>query len=229
MKINETKSFEKFNAWLNARIRTSKKACDQVVAEQFKFVIATAMKLTPPMNDTTFPRGLSANKGKIKQGTRQAFRLVDQSKRKTGAEKLNAQSVQSIIGWYNSKLNKRKQFVGTQKLEIWKHQLPQIREVLFARIGITAAGWCAAADPLRVKYPEWISRHKGKNRGMFEFRTNGAKLIIRAKNPTRHPETEFLNSRLNRAYSRQARKMEATIIKAIESGKITETQAFGGG
>jgi hypothetical protein len=228
MRVTSKIEHAKFDRWLANTLRNSRKSADEVVRDQFKQVIKGVFKLTPPMDDSTFAAGFRAGKNAIKRETKKAFFTVNPARKndikylarlRVSRHQLDAQSLQELVRWYQQQVDGRKHFKGLQKRKIWKDQLPQIQDAIFKRIGITAAGWCKAADVLGVKYEDWIGRHKSKNAGVILAYIRPGKIYFSARNPSHHPDSSFLQSRLEQAFKNQANAMRRRIISAIAAGK----------
>jgi hypothetical protein len=105
---------------------------------------------------------------------------------------------------------------------ILKYDLQVIYNMLLHDAGITAAGWVKAADALNVRpaAPSWITRHKNKNSGVYKFKATATDLFIQAKNPSKHPKSQYIQKILDRAFSKRADKLKAQVLAAIAKGKV---------
>lgn len=211
---------ERFQRWLGNVLRTSKRTVSVVAQEQFKGVIKNAFLLTPPMAETSFAKGFSAGKRAIRKDTGMAFRAISE---RTNLTKLKVKPMpyNEAKKWYQSlqKPNRRIE-APPKKRPILKANLLRLREQLMQMMGVTAAGWCVAADQLGVKYPAWIGRHKSQNSGSYEFVVTESKMKIAARNPSRHSASSYIQFILSNAFRKQAEAMRRRVMSALKSGRV---------
>jgi len=215
-------SFEqaRFQRWLENVLRTSKRTVSVVAQEQFRGVIKNAFLLTPPMAETSFAKGFSAGKRAIRKDTGMAFRSISE---RTNLAKLKVKPLpfNEAKKWYHSlqKPNRRIE-APPKKRPLLKSDLAKLREQLMEKMGVTAAGWCTAADQLGVRYPSWIGRHKAQNSGTYEFTVTDSKMNIGARNPSRHTASSYIQFLLNAAFRKQSEAMRRRVMSALKAGRV---------
>jgi hypothetical protein len=94
-------------------------------------------------------------------------------------------------------------------------------------IGVTAAGWCAAAAAFGVTFPAWVGRWRSKNNGTVSVRTANNSIQFKASNPNRHTDSATIQRALDSAYAQQSDAMRRRLISAISAGVIRRQDVFG--
>ena len=233
----------RFSRYLARSIQVGTRTAETIVREQAKGLIRNAFKFTPPMAGRSFAKGYSASKKAITASVRKALVMrneatvqrslekVRSEARKVALEKLAqelAVTPSTLVHFIRQgqKPDKRypdsapKHFSTVQKRK-------EVIALLEKTIGVTAAGWCAAAAAFGVTFPNWVGRWRSKNNGTVSVRTANNSIQFKASNPNRHTDSATIQRALDNAYDRQAEAMRARLISAISAGVLRSQDVFG--
>lgn len=234
---------DRFQRYLQRSIQISRLSVEQVVRRQAKGLIRNAFLHTPPMAGRSFAKGFSASKKAIRATVRRALvmrneqtigRLLQTARRPARRLELEQQARELSVApatlvqfiKQNQKPDKRYPSSAPRHLSTVAKRAA-VQALLEKTIGVTAAGWCAAATSLGVAFPEWVGRWKSRNNGTVVFRSSGNVVEFKAKNPNRHTDSATIQRALNAAYDRQAEAMRRSLVTAIARGVFQRQDVFG--
>lgn len=241
---------ERFARYLARSIQITRRTTEAVVREQAKMLVQVAFAYTPPMSgkirqDKTakFPKGYRASQRAIERTLKLATiiknrsvieRSLERARDENKRAQLTAileeldQPAQRVVAYVKQYQRPNKQWpASTQKFHTTREKRKQAVTILSRTIGATAAGWCAAADRLGVRYPDWIARWKARNSGSMVLRVEPTLIQFTARNANRHSDAGAIQRSLDKAFDEQARAMRASLISAISDGVLRREDVFG--
>lgn len=232
----------RFERYLQRSIQISRVSVERVIRTQARGLIKEAFAYTPPMAGRSFFQGKKASERAIAATVKRATILKSEARivrslnaRRTRVpreellqilEELRmtpsalAQKIRS-----NRKPDKHYPDNGP-KFYATKENAKAVQLIFQQTMGITAAGWCAAADALGIVYADWIGRWKSSNAGRVTFQVTDTLVEFKAVNPNRHRDGATIQRALDNAYDRQATKMRDSLISAISEGVLRREDVF---
>ena len=103
-----------------------------------------------------------------------------------------------------------------QKYHVDARKFKVLRDSLYKRVGLLAAGWNAAAEGLGVARPAWIRRHGSRN-GRFQVHYDDGGLLITLTNAVRYnASVDGYSRRVQYALEEQAAAMMRRLQFMIE-------------
>lgn len=171
----------------------SKRGGETVLRQQAKLFVRDVVKITPPNKDYKFnPKGGQTT---IRNDLAKIFRA---SARGIGDPEAIHQKFRSSKGRVRGKVEKKIPVKG----------LAAYRKKLFARVGILASGWNAAAQKLGLSLPAWITRH-GSRRGRCKVFVSRTRVTITVVNAVRFiGDVKGIHRRVQHALNNRARQMD---------------------
>lgn len=242
---------ERFARYLARSIQITRRTAEEVVREQAKMLVQVAFAYTPPMGgqyrkrDKTakFPKGYRASHKAIERTLKLATiiknrdvisRALRKARDEGKREQLKAileeldEPAQRVVAYVRQYQRPNKQWPkNNQKFHTTKEKRKQAVTILARTIGVTAAGWCAAADRLGVSYPEWIGRWKARNSGTMTIRVEPTLIQFTARNANKHSDAGAIQRSLDSAFEVQANAMRRSLISAISDGVLRREDVFG--
>lgn len=232
----------RFERYLKRSIQISKRSVQTVVTEQAKGLVREAFKHTPPMAGRSFFQGKKASQNAIATTLARATKIENENKL---LARLNARSSKIPKDVLQKMLADVRTPAGVMAKRIRSHRKPdktypdsgpkffvtkqtrkQLQQLFELTMGATAAGWCAAADKLGVRYPDWIGRWSASNNGTFALFISDNKVLFHAKNPNRHKDSATIQRALDSAFDAQADRMRNRLINAIAKGILKREDVF---
>jgi hypothetical protein len=234
---------DRFNRYLRRTIQISRLTSEQVIRREAKGLIKFAFKYTPPMATRSFAKGYSNSKKAIRgdlkkaltarnlETTTRVFERTRNAARREQYREILEQlqaSPSSVLRFVkqNQKPSKRYPADGPKHF-VTVETRKQVQLLLERTIGVTAAGWCAAATSLGVTFPDWIGRWASKNAGAVVFRVSGNVIEFKARNPNRHTDSRRIQRALDAAFFEQAQNMRSQLNSAIAAGIFNRSEIYG--
>jgi len=234
---------DRFNRYLRRTISISRLTAEQVIRREAKSVIKFAFTYTPPMAGRSFAKGFSSSRKAIRASLKQALIVRNETSTTRLFERARTQArrekYQEILNQLKASPNELVAFIKENQRPSKKYpadgpkhfttvdKRKQVQELLEKTIGVTAAGWCAAAKSLGVVFPDWIGRWSSKNAGAVVFRVSGNLVEFKARNPNRHTDSGRIQRTLDSAFSRQANNMREQLNSAIAAGIFNRSEIYG--
>jgi hypothetical protein len=234
---------DRFNRYLQRTIQISRLTTEQVVRREVKGLVKFAFLYTPPMAGRSFAKGFSASKKAIRASLKQATvarnsasisRLLERTRSEQKRTEYRQilqqleQPAQSVVQFVkrHQKPSKRYPADGPKHF-VTVETRKQVQLLLEKTIGVTAAGWCAAATSLGVTFPDWIGRWRSRNSGTVSFTATESLVEFKALNPNRHTDSRRIQRALDAAFYRQADSMRRQLLSAIARGVLRREDVFG--
>jgi hypothetical protein len=234
---------DRFNRYLRRTIQISRLTTEQVIRREVKGLIKFAFLYTPPMAGRSFAKGFSASKKAIRTSLKKATvarnfdsitRLLERTRNEQKRTKYQQileqlqQPAQSIVRFIKQNQRPNKLYpINGPKHFVTVETRKQVQLLLEKTIGVTAAGWCAAATSLGIAFPDWIGRWRTKNSGTVSFQVRGNVIEFNARNPNRHTDSRKIQRALDFAFDRQAESMRRQLLTAISRGVLRREDVFG--
>jgi hypothetical protein len=241
---------DRFNRYLRRTIQISRLTTEQVIRREAKGLIKFAFKYTPPMvarsgvKGYSFAKGYSHSKKAIRadlkkaltarnmESTTRVFERTRNAARREQYREILEQlqaSPNTVVRFIKQNQKPTKRYpVDGPKHFVTVDTRKQVLFLLEKSIGVTAAGWCAAATALGFNgVPDWVSRWASKNTGSVVFRVSGNVVEFNARNPNRHTDSARIQRILDYAFRSQADSMRRQLISAISDGVLTRQEVFG--
>ncbi len=233
---------ERFERYLARSIQISRVSVQQVVTRQAKGLVRNAFRYTPPMKGRTFAKGYSAAVRAIRNTLKRATKIKNEEPLRKSLARARTQRTRdrleevlreiripaaSLASKIKANLTPEKHYPdGAERFYATTQTRKNVQALFERTIGVTAAGWCFAANRLGVLYEPWVGRFQGKNSGTASFRVTGTVVEFRAVNPNRHTDSATIQRALNSAYDRQATAMRNSLIRAIQRGVLRREDVF---
>jgi hypothetical protein len=233
----------RFERYLQRSIQISRVSVERVIRTQARGLLREAFRYTPPMAGRTFFEGKKASESAIRTTVQRATVLRNEGRiarslnartTRTPREELQRileelrQPASALAEKIRSNRRADKNYPDSgPKFNATRQNAKAVQLIFMQTMGITAAGWCAAADALgSVSYPSWIGRWKSANAGQVAFTVTDNVVQFRAVNPNRHRDGATIQRALDNAYDRQASKMRESLISAISRGVLRRQDVF---
>jgi len=171
----------------------SKRTKKEILRQQAKLFIRDVVKITPP--NKNFGYNKPGGEAAIRNDLGKLFFSSPRGITDPGSAHRQHRNSQGRVG-------------GRIENKIAVKGLAAYRKKIFAKVGILASGWNAAARRLGLVLPAWISRH-GTRRGRVVIKTDATGMSIEVVNSVRFAgDVKGIDRRIASALRNRARQMD---------------------